>query len=195
MSIPPSIIIGDFKIEPPRLDLNPKDEKLVKGLLDVFSLEEVTKYNDNYKLSSDYEAEERIYNISMDFDRELFYTYRLYDMKTDRLIGTIELLAPVSVNESHPSISKFCFKTGDAVRNKIWLIEYYLHPDYWRKGIMTKAVSEIIKELFERNAGCVAAVCHNKNVPGSKFLSKLKFVNMIRYKSMRDHSLWIKKRV
>ena len=188
-----TITVGDFKIEPPRFDINPLDEKLIKELLEVFSLKEVTKYNSNYELSTHFDVQERIHNISLAFQRQLSYTYRLYDMKVDRLVGTIELLAPISVNESHKSISKLCFQTGDAVRNNIWLIEYYLHPDYWRKGIMTKAVSAIIEELFNQNARCVAAVCHKKNIAGNKFLSSLKFIHMIQYKNMKNHFLWIKK--
>ncbi|HEX8517885.1 MAG TPA: GNAT family N-acetyltransferase [Bacteroidia bacterium] len=188
-----TISIDDFKLEPPRSDLNPKDEKLANELLEIFSLKEVTKFNNNYKLETLYDAEQRIYNISLAFQRQLYYTYLLYDTKVDRLVGTIELLAPISVNESHKSISKFCFLSGDAVRNNIWLIEYYLHPDYWRQGIMTKAVSGIIDELFHQNVGCIAAVCHNRNTAGTKFLSNLKFIHMIRYKNMPDHFLWIKK--
>ena len=192
---PKTITIGDFKLEPPRSDLNPKDEILIKELLGIFSLKEITKFNNNYKLCTNFDAEERIYNISLAFQLQRSFTYRLYDMKGCRLIGTIELIAPISVNESHPSMSKFCFQTGDVVQNNIWLIEYYLHPDYWRKGIMTKAVMAIIEELFNQNARCVAAVCHNKNIAGNKFLSNLKFIHMLQYKNMKDHFLWIKKKV
>lgn len=188
-----TIRIDNFKLEPPSFDLDPKNVKLTKELLEIFSLEEVTKFNDNYKLTSKFDAETRIYNISLSLQKQLFFTYRLYDMKVDKLVGTIELLAPISVNETHPSISKLCFQTGDAVRNNIWLIEYYLHPDYWRQGIMTKAVSAIIEELINTNARCIAAVCHNRNIAGEKFLSSLKFVNMIKYKKMKDHTLWVKK--
>lgn len=190
---PKTITIGDFKLEPPRSDLDPKDEILIKELLEIFSIKEVTKFNNNYKLGTHYEAEKRIYNISLAFQKQLSYTYRLYDIKVHRLIGTIELFAPISVNEYHRSISKFCFPTGDAVRNNIWLIEYYLHPDYWRQGIMSKAVSAIMEELFNQNARYVAAVCHNKNIAGNKFLSSLKFIHKIKYKNMKDHFLWIKK--
>ena len=49
---PQSITIGDFRLEPPSFDLDPKDVKLAKELLEIFSLEEVTKFNDNYKMSS-----------------------------------------------------------------------------------------------------------------------------------------------
>ncbi|MEQ1734388.1 MAG: GNAT family N-acetyltransferase, partial [Bacteroidia bacterium] len=180
---PKTITIGDFKLEPPSFNLNPEDEKLGIELLELFSLKEVTKFNNNIELSTHFDAENRIYNIVCAFQRQISYTYRLYDMKVDKLIGIIELLAPISVNESHGSISGFCFQTGDAVQNDIWLIEYYLHPDYWRKGIMKKAVSSIMEELFNQNARCVAAVCHNKNIAGNNFLSNLKFINMVNYKN------------
>jgi RimJ/RimL family protein N-acetyltransferase len=188
-----TITIGDFKLEPPSFNLDPRDQDLAKGLLEIFSLKEITKFNANYKLDTNFEAEQRIYNIALALQQELYFTYCLYDMKANRLIGTIELLAPISVNESHRSISKFCFQSGDAVKNDIWLIEYYLHSDYWRKGIMTIAVSAIIEELFNQNVRCVAAVCHIKNIAGNKFLSNLKFTQMIRYKNMKDHFLWTKK--
>ena len=186
---PKTITIGDFKLEPPRYDLDSNDEILIKELLEIFSLKEITKFNTNYKLDTYFDAAERIYNISLAFRQQFSYTYRLYDIKANKLVGTIELFAPIHVHETHRSISKFSFQTGDAVRNNIWLIEYYLHPEYWRQGIMTKAVSAIIEELFNQNARCVAAVCHNKNVAGNKFLSSLKFIQMIRYKNMKDHFL------
>lgn len=188
-----TITVGDFRLEPPNAELNPHDDKLVHEFLELFSHEELTKYNENYRLSSIHDAQTRIYNISLSFMQHRFYTYRLYDAKADKLVGTIELLTPESVNESHPSISKFCFPTGDAVRNNIWLIEYYLHPDYWRQGIMSNAVSAIIDMLFAQTARCVTAVCHIKNGPGEKFLKNLTFVNMIKYKNMKHHSLWIKR--
>ncbi|MDB5231155.1 MAG: hypothetical protein JWN76_1960, partial [Chitinophagaceae bacterium] len=47
-----TITLGDFKLEPPSYYLNPKEETLINGLLELFSLDEVTKFNSNCKLST-----------------------------------------------------------------------------------------------------------------------------------------------
>mgnify|MGYP001561373033 CR=1 FL=1 len=187
------LTIGSYQIIPPSTDLRPTDEKLVDGLLNIFSDPLIIKFNDNYELKTKFEAEERIYNIVLAYQQRLSFTYLLFDLEKDKLIGTIELLPPFRVHTFYEKISKYCFSTGNAIRNNIWNIEYYLNQEYWKKGIMIQFVSAITEKVFLNGGKCLTALCDDQNLGSVKLLSKLNFIKKIKYNDKRNQSLWIKK--
>lgn len=186
------IEIDNFQLLPPNGALDVDNEKHINDFFELFSINSVTAFNKNYELKTKLDAQERIANLNSAFVSERSYTFRLYDASKNKLIGTIELVPAHVVNDTHSSLSKYCFRLGNAITNDIWIIEYYLAPDYWGKGIMNKFVIAMLKEIFNRRIKCVAALCHNKNVAANKFASKLGFIHKIRYDRMKHHNLWIK---
>lgn len=189
------IEIDNFQLLPPNGTLEIDNEKHINDFFELFSIDSVTAFNKNYELKTKSDAQERIVNINSTYINERSYTFRLYDTSKNKLIGTIELVPPHIVNDSHGSVSKYCFRLGNAITNNIWIIEYYLAPDYWRKGIMSKFVLAILKELFNRQIKCVVALCHQKNDAANKFVAKLGFICKIKYDRMKHHNLWIKTNV
>ncbi len=89
--------------------------------------------------------------------REIFFTrpkrgipvgYAIVDLDKNKMIGTIDF---------HTRVSKH-----NAVE-----IGYVIHHDYWNKGIMTKALCEVVKIGFEYYHYEMLIIKHLKNNPAS----------------------------
>jgi RimJ/RimL family protein N-acetyltransferase len=67
------------------------------------------------------------------------------------------------------------FTPDNSTDIKDWLIEYYLNKNFWRQGVMTAAVQNVLAFLQENDVPSIKAVVDLDNVASKRILEKFNF--------------------
>ncbi len=141
---------------------------ILRNLLpdDVLDYHEIFQYED----IKSFLAEEDIPVTIKDSMEDLHYWNRLFDDKQSiywgiSLINNNKIIGGIGFNYIH-------------FQNKRAEINYDLHPSYWRQGIMSEAMIEVIDFAFH-NIGIhrIEARTTLMNKPSQKMLEKLGFIH------------------
>ena len=129
----------------------------VQSIYECFSNHDVTRYYGQDTLSSREEAKQFIDFFSKNYKEKRGIRWGIQIKGKEGIIGTI------GFNAWSP-------------RHRRAEIGYELHPDYWRKGYASEAISEVISFGFkELNLMRIGAVVFVENEASNELLKKLGF--------------------
>ncbi|ELK44681.1 UNVERIFIED_CONTAM: GNAT family N-acetyltransferase [Halobacillus marinus] len=144
-------------LETERLSLTNVSRKHSAAYLDIMSREEVTKYYGMDALKTPEQAREIIRSFQSTWKEKRGIRWGLTVKNESRFIGTVGL------NNWNPR----------AMRAEIG---YEIHPDFWRLGLGSEAVKEIIRFSFlELKIRRLGAVTFPDNIPSNRMLEKFGF--------------------
>ncbi len=180
--------VPNYQLQPLTLDLQEKMGIIFDGLHNIFSNDQVVKYNKNRLLAKKEDVSMYILSTTIGYQNETHYDYFLTDRVNNRLAGTLHLISPKLVKQSYPKLNYFIDNNKSS--SSTWVIEYYLDPIYWNKGIMTYFLGEMVEELFIQGASNICALTDCSNLPSISLLKKLSFELINEYKDTTGQVLW-----
>lgn len=180
---------GHFKLEPYSPDFD--WDLAVDGLLQIFHDDRVIRFNPNMLMSNEDEVIRYLGETDRGYIAGLIYDYFVFDESNNNLVGVIKYLSDEAVKQFYPT-AHYIFKS-DEKGQSVWAIEYFLRPDYWRKGIMSYFVNESMSHLFLKDVTTICAYVLPTNKPSIYFLEKLFFLKVPNYVSTQGQELWFKK--
>lgn len=145
------------ELETARLRLIQIRPEHVDALFGILSMDEVTEYYGMDSLENRLVAEKMVDAFQIGFEAQRSYRWGLQLKETGEFIGTIGL------NNLNVGAKKS-------------EIGYELHPAFWKKGLATEAVLEVLRYAFgELGLYRMGAVTYPANEPSNKMLQKLGF--------------------
>ncbi|MBP8115771.1 MAG: GNAT family N-acetyltransferase [Chitinophagaceae bacterium] len=164
----------------------------VEGLLQIFGDERVIRYNSNMLMKNEDAVIKYLSETDRGYENGIFYDYFLFDNSDNKVIGVIKYLSAKAVKQLYPT-ANYIFR-GEEPGQSIRAIEYFLNPDYWRKGLMSHFLSESINKLFLEDTTTICAYIQPENIASSSILKKLFFLKVPDYLSDQGQELWYKKK-
>lgn len=141
-------------LETKRLKLIEITQNHVDSLFEILSLDEVTRYYGTDPFTSLGEAVKLIDLYQRNFFEKRGMRWGMVLKSNYKLVGTIGL-------------------NGLQLKNKRAEIGYEIHPQYWRKGITSEAVQEILRFSFNRlDLYRIGAVVYPENEASIRLLEK-----------------------
>lgn len=153
--------------ETERLKIRLFNEKDVEDLYEYCSDDEVTKY---LKIDTYTQRQQAIDRIN-------------YCIEATKKIEKTVLWA-IEYKDNGKMIGSIDYRNWDE-QNKVGEIGYVLNKKYWNRGIMTEALSEVIKFGFEKmKLNRVELYCDERNIASAKVMEKngLKYEGTLRQK-------------
>jgi ribosomal-protein-alanine N-acetyltransferase len=131
----------------------------VDSLYEIFSLEEVTKFYGTDRFTFLGEATRLIDMFQKNYHDKRGIRWGIILKENHRLIGTVGL-------------------NGLQLKNKRAEIGYELHPKYWKQGVTSEAIQEVLRFSFEKmDLFRIGAVVYPENIASIKLLEKQGFKN------------------
>ena len=144
-------------LETERLKLMEITEENAGAIYDIFSREEVTRYYGLMPFQEKAQAQKMVESLARNFEEKRGIRWGMILKETGEYIGSVGLNNLV--------------KTSKRAE-----VGYELHPDFWRKGIVSEAVKAVLKYSFEDlDLYRIGAVTFPENDPSSNLLLKLGF--------------------
>jgi [ribosomal protein S5]-alanine N-acetyltransferase len=144
-------------LETKRLKLIEINHQHVDYLYEILSLEEVTRYYGTNRFTLPVEAS------------------RLIDMFHKNLLDKRGIRWGIKVKENQKIIGTVGLN-GLQLKNKRAEIGYELHPDYWRMGLSSEAIKEVIRFSFTQlDLYRIGAVVYPENEASINLLLNLSF--------------------
>lgn len=145
-------------LETARLRLREITKDDAEALYSYFSRDEVTKYYGQDSFTSLEQAQDLIEKFKSGYEEKRAYRWGIERKECPRLIGTIGFHA-------------------FAQAHKRAEVGYDLHPDFWRKGIASEALSRVIDYGFETlDLTRIGAIVYAENEASHHMLLKNGFV-------------------
>lgn len=144
-------------IETERLKLTEITEEYAGAIYDIFSREKVTRFYGTMPFQQVDQAQKMVQSFSKNFEEKRGIRWGMILKETDEYIGSVGL-------------------NNLVLTSKRAEIGYELHPDYWRKGLISEAVNAVLQYSFEElGLFRIGAVTFPENEPSSNLLLKLGF--------------------
>lgn len=144
-------------LETARLRLIQIGPEHINALFTILSKDKVTEYYGMDSLEDRFIAEKMVAAFHIGFESQRSYRWGLELKETGELIGTVGL------NNLNVSAKKS-------------EIGYEVHPDFWRRGLATEAVREVLRYSFEElGLYRIGAVTYPANDASNRMLGKLDF--------------------
>lgn len=179
-----------YRLQPFTIDLQEQTEVILEGLKRIFSNKQVTTFNPNRIIKTDQDALLYLHATMNGYDKQTIYDYFLIDTANERLAGTIHLLSPKIIKKSYPAL---LYLAGiEHYSDTTWVVEYYLDPLYWNKGIMCHFLTRSVDELFVQGATHVCALTNAENIASIALLKKLNFRQIMSYNDQQGQVLWMR---
>lgn len=146
-------------LETKRLKLIELTDKHIDSVFEILSLEEVTRYYGTARFSLQAEAARLIDMFQKNFHEKRGIRWGIKLKENQRIIGTIGL-------------------NGLQLKNKRAEIGYEVHPAYWRKGIASEAIEEVLRFSYDQlDLFRIGAVVYPENEASVRLLKKIGFMN------------------
>ncbi|MEH7526284.1 GNAT family protein [Bacillus sp. JJ1503] len=142
------------KLETERVILRKLQMNDAPAMFSYFSKDEVTKFYDLTTFTSEKQAEGLIESLLFKYENREQIRWAIVLKETGKLIGTCGFH---EIEEEH------------------WKAEvgYELHPDFWRKGIMTEVINAVVQYgLIEIGLNRIEAIYDRRNISSAKVLEK-----------------------
>ncbi|MBV7503686.1 GNAT family N-acetyltransferase [Bacillus sp. sid0103] len=144
-------------LETKRLKLIEITHQHVDYLYEILSLEEVTRYYGTNRFTLPVEASRLIDMFHKNLVDKRGIRWGIKLKENQKFIGTVGL------NALH-------------LKNKRAEIGYELHPDYWRRGLASEAINEVIRFSFNQLDLCrIGAIVYPENEASINLLIKMGF--------------------
>lgn len=158
-------------LETPRLILRLFDDKDIQDLYEYASDEEVTKYITFKTYNSISDALKRIESVKKNYaELNSPITWAIQDKETAKMIGSID------------------FVKWD-IKNEVGVIGYVLNKKYWKRGLASEALKEVIKFGFEKmKLNRIEIVCDERNIASSRVMEK----NGLKYEGTKREAMLLK---
>lgn len=166
------------ELETERLKLVQVSSVHAKSYYNIMSRDEVTKYYGMDRLKTIEEAEHIIASMQNTFDTKRGIRWAILMRDDDNFIGTLGL-------------------NNLSILGKKAEIGYELHPDFWKKGITTEAVQEVLNYAFtELKLFRIGAVTYPQNEASIHLLKQLGFkkegeLRGYLYQNQQNHDAFI----
>lgn len=158
--IPISIETYDIIIHPLRLIDMPRLENIEKDLYEILSDFENTLYIPRRRLKDMTDASHKIMGVILSYEKNLQYAHFITNKMTNKIIGLVDIISPEKAKENYK------------LEEYDWLVEYFLHKDFWGQGIMSGIISAICQKLNEQGIETIAAICDRNNIASIRILEK-----------------------
>ncbi|WP_026566512.1 GNAT family N-acetyltransferase [Bacillus sp. UNC41MFS5] len=146
-------------LETKRLKLIEITHQHVDYIYEILSLEEVTRFYGTNRFTLPVEASRLIDMFHKNFVDKRGIRWGIKLKENQRFIGTVGL-------------------NGLHLKNKRAEIGYELHPVYWRKGLISEAINEVIRFSFQQlDLYRIGAVVYPENEASINLLMKIGFTN------------------
>lgn len=144
-------------LETERLHLIQITSEYTESYFDIMSRDEVTNYYGMDSLMSREEAAKIVLAFQNTYEKKSGIRWGIVLKDSGQFVGTLGL----------NNLNRWSKKAE---------IGYELHPSYWRKGLTTEAVNEVLRYSFE-NLGLfrMGAVTYPQNEPSNLLLQRLGF--------------------
>jgi len=161
---------------------------VTEGLLKLFSDRQVLMFHPEKLIEDISKADKYVMGTLLGYSKGLYYNYFISDKKTKNVIGVIEILSPMWVRYKYEFLvtlsEEFPFI------NNTWLMEYYLSPQYWNRGIVTGFANLIVEQILSDFNSSVSAITNENNLPSKLVLEKLSFKYFKTYNKGNEH--WVR---
>ncbi len=144
-------------LETRRLELVEVDQQYVKSLFDIMSIEDVMKYYGMDPLETEDQATKIIESFKQNYENSRGTRWGMILKETNMFVGTIGL------NQLN-------------LLGKKAEVGFELHPSYWRRGITSEALKEVLRYSFEYlDLFRVGAITFPENDASGNLLKSLGF--------------------
>lgn len=144
-------------LETKRLKLIEITHQHVDYIYEILSLEEVTRFYGTNRFTLPVEASRLIDMFHKNFVDKRGIRWGIILKENQRFIGTVGL-------------------NGLHIKNRRAEIGYELHPDYWRRGLSSEAINEVIRFSFQQlDLNRIGAVIYPENAASINLLMKIGF--------------------
>jgi [ribosomal protein S5]-alanine N-acetyltransferase len=131
----------------------------VDSLYEILSLEEVTQFYGTNRFTFLGEATRLIDMFQKNYNEKRGIRWGIILKENQRFIGTVGL-------------------NGLQLKNSRAEIGYEMHPNYWRKGLTSEAIEEVLRFSFEKlDLYRIGAVVYPENTASLRLLEKTGFKN------------------
>jgi len=145
-------------LETERLKLVEITEEYTSAVFDIFSREEVTRYYGMMPFIEEEQAQRMVQSFARNFENKRGIRWGMLWKDSGKYIGSVGLNNLVLVGKRAE-------------------VGYELHPEFWRKGIVSEAVKAVLKYSFkELDLHRIGAVTFPENEASSNLLLKLGFL-------------------
>jgi len=158
------------------------------GLLAIFSDKQVLHFHPEKELKSVSDAATYVLGTLIGYGAKIHYNHFIFEKKTNRVIGIIEIRSPLGVLSKYEFLEKI--SEQEPILKNTWVVEYYLNPEYWGRGIISLCLSLVIDRILINPATTISAFTQTENIRSKRILDKHKFIHFITYEKGLEH--WIK---
>lgn len=122
-----------------------------------------TEFIQEKRLSSLEDAKNFVLGIVSNYNSNKAYMHLITWKQTNNVIGAINVISPKYVKEEY------------ILDEHNWMIEFFIHKNFWNHGIMTGLVNAVCTNLNTQNINIIDAVCHVDNIGSHRVLEKNEF--------------------
>jgi len=140
-----------------------RKESIENDIYQILSDNETTEFIPEKRLKDLKGASEKVFGIILGYQTNLSYGLLVSDKRNNKVIGIINIISPDCAKQTY-KIDKYD-----------WMIEYFLHKNYWGQGIMTGIITAICKKLKGQGIETIGAICDRNNNKSIRVLEKIGF--------------------
>jgi len=122
-----------------------------------------TEFIKEKRVNSIDQAKNFVFGIISNYSSNKSYMHLITWKETNNVIGAINLITPGHVKEEYK------------LEEYNWMIEFFMHKNFWNHGIMTGLVNAVCSHLKSQNVNVIDAVCHVDNIGSHRVLEKNDF--------------------
>lgn len=149
--------------------------KIENELFEILSDDITTKFIEGGRVSDKKDIEKKVFGFVMGYQTGYSYAHFITDKTTMKVIGLIDIFSPERVKQSYP-LDKYD-----------WMIVYYLHKDFWNRGIMTGIVGAVCQNIKDQGINTISAICDRNNQGSIRVLEKVGFTKAKSFDFKQDY--------
>ena len=166
--------------------INNYNQLLITGLLNLFSNENVVRYEKQYKMTSPNDVSNF---INVRFAQQLrseIYNYYIISERYNMLLGVICNISHIGIKKYSPAVYNLIKKKSFLINNKLyqfdikksWMLEFYAKPDVWGSNMMRYYLTYMVDVHREQDYNYFFAVVRGDNDRSIGFLKAKGFVQI-----------------
>jgi len=155
----------------------PHLENIENDLYEILSNFENTEYIPRRRPENRDDLSNKIMGIILNYEKKLQYAHFITNKVTNKIIGMVDLISPENAKKNY-NLDEYD-----------WVIEYFLHRNFWGQGIMSGIISAICQRLNEQGIQTIAAICDRNNIGSIRVLEKNGFKNVKPFDFKQDYYL------
>ncbi len=158
------------------------------GVLSIFSNPKILDFHPEKSLKTIEDANTYISGTVIGYSAKIHYNHFIFEKETNNVIGVFEISTHRRIFARYQFLNEIAI--GSPFLRKTWMVEYYLKPDYWGRGIVSGFLGLIINQIFSDSDSSVSALTNKDNFRSKRILVKHDFKLFMTYDKGNEH--WIK---